>query len=139
MDLARLFLVLIFITSACDVFENEQDLLSEEDFLCEEIPDFFTIVENPPKLIGTLAELTSKIVYPIQARKAGIEGRVTVQFIISETGDVLCPVVVRGIGGGCNLEALRLVTEHAKFEPGMQNGEAVKVQYALPITFSLPD
>jgi periplasmic protein TonB len=98
--------------------------------------DFFTVVEQMPELIGGLAELQSRIQYPEQARRAGIEGRVYVQFIVNEQGEVEDPQVIRGIGGGCDEEALRAVRE-AEFRPGMQRGRPVRVQYSLPIVFRL--
>lgn len=100
--------------------------------------DFFVVVEEMPKLIGGMAALQSKVEYPEMARRAGIEGRVTVQFIVNENGDVENPKVVRGIGGGCDEEALAAVRE-AKFEPGIQRGKAVRVRYALSINFRLED
>ena len=70
------------------------------------------------------------------ARKAGIEGRVIVQFIVNEEGKVENPRVIRGIGGGCDEEALRAAS-NALFKPGRQRGEPVRVQYSLPVIFKL--
>lgn len=102
----------------------------------EEEEDFFVVVEEMPELIGGLAELQSKIKYPEMARRAGIEGRVYIQFIVNEQGNVENPQVIRGIGGGADEEALRVVRQ-AKFRPGMQRGRPVRVQYSLPIFFRL--
>jgi len=98
--------------------------------------DFFVAVQQMPQLKGGLAALQRKINYPEMARKAGIEGRVIIQFIVSENGTVQNPRVIRGIGGGCDKEALRVVKK-AKFKPGRQRGKAVRVQYSLPIVFKL--
>ncbi|HKK44035.1 MAG TPA: energy transducer TonB [Balneolaceae bacterium] len=98
--------------------------------------DFFVAVEQMPELIGGLAKLQSSISYPEMARKAGIEGRVIVQFIVTETGKVENPKVIRGIGGGCDEEALKAVSK-ARFKPGRQRGNAVRVQYSLPVVFRL--
>lgn len=98
--------------------------------------DFFVVVEEMPELIGGLAELQKKISYPEEAREAGIEGRVYVQFIVNENGDVENPRVIRGIGGGADQEALNAVKQ-AKFKPGYQRGEPVRVQYSLPFVFQL--
>ncbi len=98
--------------------------------------DFFVVVEQMPELIGGLAELQSRIRYPEMARRAGIEGRVYVQFIVNEQGEVENPQVIRGIGGGCDEEAIRAV-QTAQFRPGMQRGRPVRVQYSLPIVFRL--
>lgn len=108
----------------------------EEEEEEEPEEDFFTVVEQMPELIGGLQELQSKIEYPEAARRAGIEGRVYVQFIVNEQGQVEDPQVVRGIGGGADEEALRAVRE-AEFRPGMQRGRPVRVQYSLPIVFRL--
>ncbi len=98
--------------------------------------DYFIVVEEMPKLIGGLGALQSKVQYPKMAARAGIEGRVTIQFIVNESGDVENAKVIKGIGGGCDDEALRVISE-AKFEPGIQRGRAVRVQYSIPIIFKL--
>src|SRR5699024_9863080 len=102
----------------------------------EEEESFFVVVEQMPTLIGGLAELQKGITYPEMARRAGIEGRVIVQFIVNEQGKVEDPRVIRGIGGGCDEEALRAVRK-ASFKPGRQRGKPVRVQYSLPVIFKL--
>ena len=104
----------------------------------EEEPEeeIFVVVEQQPELVGGIASVQSKIKYPELARRAGIEGRVIVQFVVDESGNVVNPQVVRGIGGGCDEEAIRAV-KTAKFKPGLQRGRPVKVRYSLPISFSL--
>lgn len=104
--------------------------------LDEEEEEIFILVEQMPELIGGLASVQNKIRYPEVARMAGIEGRVVLQFVIDERGNVNDPVIIRGIGGGCDEEALRAIKD-AKFIPGMQRGRPVKVRYSMPITFSL--
>lgn len=99
-------------------------------------PEVFVVVETPPQLIGGIAGLQAQISYPEIARRAGLEGRVVVQFVIDEEGRVMRPVVLRGIGGGCDEEAVRVVSA-ARFTPGRQRGRAVRVQYAIPVTFRL--
>lgn len=98
--------------------------------------DFFVIVEQMPELVGGLRSIQQQIVYPEKARIAGIEGRVIIQFIVNEEGKVENPRVIRGIGGGCDEEALRVVRT-ARFEPGRQRGKPVRVQFSLPIVFQL--
>ena len=100
--------------------------------------DFFVVVEQMPQLIGGLASLQKNVKYPEMARRAGIEGRVTIQFIVNEQGKVENPKVIRGIGGGCDEEALKAVMT-ARFRPGMQRGRTVRVQYSLPIVFRFAD
>lgn len=101
-----------------------------------EEPEIFVIVEDMPELIGGLEGLQKKITYPPFAKKAGVEGRVFVQFVVDESGNVRDAVVLRGIGAGCDEEALKAVNA-AKFKPGMQRGVPVKVKMSLPITFKL--
>lgn len=105
--------------------------LQQEETIEDEI---FVVVEQPPVLIGGIASIQKRIIYPELALKAGIEGRVIVQFVIDKNGNVVDPVVVRGIGGGCDEEAIRAV-KTAKFRPGLQRGRPVNVRYSLPITF----
>ena len=99
-------------------------------------PEIFVIVEQMPELIGGLGELQKKINYPEIAKKAGVEGRVIVQFVVNEQGAVTDPIVVRGIGAGCDEEAIRAV-QQARFTPGKQRGKPVRVKMSLPITFKL--
>ncbi|WP_142453102.1 energy transducer TonB [Gracilimonas mengyeensis] len=115
---------------------QKMDLPPPPDDEADEEEDFFVVVEQMPKLKGGMAELQSNVKYPEMARRAGIEGRVTVQFIVNEEGEVENPRVVRGIGGGCDEEALKAVRQ-AEFEPGMQRGRPVRVQYSLSINFRL--
>ena len=103
----------------------------------EEEPEIFVIVEHSPELIGGLPELQSKVRYPEEAKKAGVEGRVYLQFIVDEQGNVHDPIVTRGIGAGCDEEAIRVILQ-AKFKPAKQRGKPTKVKQALPITFKLP-
>jgi protein TonB len=99
-------------------------------------PEIFLVVEEEPKLIGGLEGLQKSIKYPEIARKAGIEGRVFIQFVVGEDGSVQNPIVTRGIHPALDEVALEAVKK-AKFIPGKQRGRAVKVQYSLPITFRL--
>ncbi|CAN5581625.1 energy transducer TonB [soil metagenome] len=99
-------------------------------------PEIFEVVEQMPELIGGLEGLQRSIRYPEMARRAGIEGRVFLSFVVDEQGRVIDPVVTRGIGGGADEAALEAI-RRARFRPGMQRGRAVKVRFSLPITFRL--
>lgn len=104
----------------------------------ESSEDVFVVVEEMPEIVGGLASIQEKLVYPELAKEAGVEGRVIVQFIVDEAGRVVDPVVVRGIGSGLDEAALTAVRS-AEFVPGKQRGEAVKVKMSLPVTFRLGD
>jgi TonB family protein len=98
--------------------------------------DVFLVVERMPEPIGGMQTIYEKIRYPELARKAGIEGRVVVQFVVDEQGNVVNPEIIRGIGGGCDEAALNAI-RGVQFTPGMQRGRAVKVQFQIPIVFRL--
>jgi TonB family protein len=101
------------------------------------VPEVFVVVERMPEPIGGLKAIHDRVVYPEIAKKAGIEGRVVVEFIVDEQGNVTEPRVLRGIGGGCDEAALDAI-KATKFTPGMQRGRPVKVQFQIPIVFRLP-
>jgi len=99
-------------------------------------PEIFVVVENMPELIGGIAGLQKRVTYPEIAKKAGVEGTVFLQFIVDEEGNVVDPVVMRGIGAGCDEAALEAIRT-AKFKPGRQRGKPVKVKFSLPVRFRL--
>ncbi len=95
-------------------------------------------VEQMPEFIGDMNEYLSKsLSYPAMARENNVQGKVMVQFVVNEDGSVSNAKVLRGIGSGCDAEALRVVNSMPKWKPGKQNGKAVKVYYTLPIRFVL--
>ncbi|MAL16401.1 MAG: energy transducer TonB [Balneola sp.] len=96
----------------------------------------FVVVEQMPELIGGMAAVQKQITYPPMAIRAGIEGKVIVQFLIDKEGNVRDPFVIRGIGGGCDEEALKAVSK-VKFVPGRQRGKPVVVKFSLPVSFRL--
>lgn len=98
--------------------------------------EVFSVVEEMPKLIGGETGLKSKINYPERAVKDGIEGRVIITFVVTKDGNVRDAQIVRGIGAGCDEEALRVI-KNSKFEPGKQRGRNVDVQFTLPVVFKL--
>ncbi|MEZ4700877.1 MAG: energy transducer TonB [Rhodothermales bacterium] len=119
--------------AACDVpSANEPEQTTQ---LALEAPTF-VVVEQMPQLVGGIQSLAANLTYPEAAKTAGIEGKVFVQFVVDEHGRVENPVVVRGIGGGCD-EAAVAAVRAAQFEPGRQKGEAVRVKMSIPIAFKL--
>ncbi|MBR4773074.1 MAG: TonB family protein [Bacteroidales bacterium] len=105
--------------------------------------EVFQVVEVEPQFEGGLEALykylAENIKYPEQAKSDGIQGRVFVRFVIEADGSVTNAQVLRGIGGGCDEEALRVVEAMPKWTPGMQQGKPVRVQFNLPITFKLQE
>ena len=116
-------------------FNNDD---TEEEVIEEEI---FTIVEEMPKFPGGIEALFSylskTLKYPAMAKDANIQGKVYVTFIVDRDGSIANAQVLRGIGGGCDEEAIKVVKSMPKWEPGKQRGKAVRVQYNLPINFIL--
>lgn len=98
--------------------------------------DYYVTAEDMPELKGGLGSLQKMINYPELARKAGIEGRVIVQFIVDRNGNVTNPSIVKGVHESLDEEALRVVKQ-ADFTAGKVKGEPVRVQFSLPISFKL--
>ena len=83
--------------------------------------------------------LRQNVVYPEQARKDSVEGRVVVSFVIEKDGSITKPAVVRSLHPLLDAEALRVVAAMPKWSPGMTMGKQVAVKYNLPVTFKLDD
>ncbi len=100
------------------------------------------VVEQMPTFAeGTAAllkYLEQNISYPQIAKENGVEGMVIVQMIVERDGSLSNVHVIKGIGAGCDDEAVRVVKMMPKWKPGFQNGQVVRVQFNLPIRFK-PD
>jgi TonB family protein len=97
-----------------------------------------TMPEYPGGEPGLYEYIGTNIKYPYEARVNGIQGRVYVSFTVDTDGYAKDTQVIRGIGGGCDEEAVRLIENMARWTPGLvSNGNPVKVRYNLPIKFSL--
>jgi len=95
-------------------------------------------VEQMPQFSGSLEDyLHSSLRYPEIARESGVQGKVVLEFVVNEEGEAIDVKVRRGIGGGCDEEAMRVVKNMPRWRPGKQNGHPVKVLMTLPIVFSL--
>lgn len=103
--------------------------------------DPFVVVEKMPEFPGGDAALfkylSENIVYPKQAREAGISGTVYITFVIEPDGSVSSVVSQRGVPGGCTEEALRVVNSMPDWIPGKQLGKPVRVRLSLPVKFNL--
>jgi protein TonB len=101
----------------------------------------YMVVEQQPEFPGGLAAmmkfLQSNIKYPSQARRMGTEGSVFVEFVVDQAGNINNPRVIKGIGAGCDEEAVRVIQKMPPWKPGKQNGKAVKVRFVLPVKFVL--
>lgn len=103
--------------------------------------DVYDVVEKMPEFPGGMAELmkylNSNIKYPVEAHKAGIQGRVVVSFVVNKDGTVKDAKIVRSVDKSIDAEALRVISAMPKWLPGYQDGKAVKVRYTVPVTFRL--
>lgn len=103
--------------------------------------DVYEVVEKMPKFPGGGAELmkylSSNIKYPVEAHKAGIQGRVVVSFVVNKDGTVKDAKIVRSVDKSIDAEALRVISAMPKWQPGYQDGKAVSVRYTVPVTFRL--
>lgn len=103
--------------------------------------DVYVVVESLPEFEGGMDALntyvTGDLKYPRQARRLGVEGRVEVQFVVEKDGSLSGVKAVKGIGAGCDAEAVRIVQNAPPFKPGMQQGKPVRVQMEMPIIFKL--
>lgn len=104
--------------------------------------EVFTAVEEQPTFQGGgndafMEYITKNIRYPEEAKQKDIQGRVYVQFVIEKDGTITNVVIVKGIGGGVDEEAKRVVESSPKWTPGKQRGNPVRVRMILPIEFRL--
>jgi TonB family protein len=101
----------------------------------------YTIQEVQPEpeggMQGFMGYLMRAMKYPKEARKKGIQGKVFVQFVVDKDGSVTDVAILKGIGGGCDEEAMRVMRECPKWNPGMQRGQPVKVRMSIPLIFKL--
>lgn len=101
----------------------------------------FIIVEQMPEFKdgekAMFRFLADNYKIPALARENGIEGTIYVAFVINKDGEVRDVTIKRGISGGCNEEAVRVVSMMPKWKPGRQNGKAVNVAFTLPIKVRL--
>ena len=101
----------------------------------------YDVVEKMPSFPGgskaLMEYLDKNIKYPVSAQKNLLEGRVILQFIVDKKGRLSDIKVARSVEPSLDAEAVRVVKAMPRWNPGMQNGEAVKVRYTLPVNFRL--
>ena len=111
---------------------EEEEVVEQEIFqIVEEMPSF---PGGEQKLLEYVAKNTK---YPQIARESGIQGRVFIGFVVETDGGISNVKVLRGIGGGCDEEAVRVIKSLPKWKPGKQRGKAVRVSYQIPVNFKL--
>lgn len=128
-----------------DVEITEETVIEEviiEEAPVEEVADeIFQIVEEPATPKGGYSAfyeyVGDNMQYPSQARRMGIEGTVYVQFVVEKDGSITDVQVIRGIGAGCDEEAVRVIKNQPNWNPPKQRGKPVRQRIVLPIKFQL--
>lgn len=116
-------------------------VIADVPVVVEKVDEIFDVVETQPSPPGGMSAwnkyLQDNLKYPTQARRMGVEGSVIVVFVVNTDGSIQDVEVLRGIGGGCDEEAVRVVKGAPKWEPGKQRGRPVRTRMRLPIRFKL--
>ncbi len=128
-----------------DIEVTEETVIEElvfEDAPEEEVADeVFTIVEENPVPVGGMNAfyryVATYLIYPEIARRMGIEGNVFIEFVVEKDGTITAVKSIKGIGAGCDEEAVKVIIKAPKWKPGKQRGRAVRVRVVLPIHFRL--
>ena len=101
----------------------------------------FDVVEQMPQFPGGPAALmqflSQNVKYPVEAHKAGVQGRVIASFVVEKDGSITEACIARSIHPSLDAEALRVIGSMPNWMPGKKNGEPVRVKYTVPITFKL--
>jgi protein TonB len=107
----------------------------------ENVDEIFNVVEESAAPKGGMQAfykyVGEKLKYPAQARRMGTEGKVFVEFVVNRDGSIVDVKVVRGIGAGCDEEAIRVVQSAPSWSPGKQRGKPVRQKMVIPINFRL--
>ncbi|MCY4418307.1 MAG: TonB family protein [Cytophagales bacterium] len=122
--------------------ETEEIIVADEYGDEESTSEIFLIVEEQPTPIGGMKAfyefIQKNLRYPPQASRMGVEGRVYIDFVVEKDGSLSQIGVLKGIGAGCDKEALRVMRLcPIKWRPGKQRGKPVRVRFRLPLTFRL--
>ena len=123
-------------------------LKAKEDIAAPEPPKhvveetkIFTVVEQMPMYPGGYAALMGylrdNIKYPTVAAENGVQGRVVVGFVVERDGSITDVNILRGVDPSLDREAMRVVKSMPRWNPGKQNGSAVRVKYQVPVSFRL--
>ena len=124
-----------------EVLKAKEEIAQPEPPKHEEENKVFDVVEQMPSFPGGMGALMSwlsqNIKYPVIAAENGVQGRVIVQFVVEKDGSVTDVHVAKSVDPSLDKEAARVVKAMPKWNPGKQNGSAVRVKYTVPVTFKL--
>ena len=115
-------------------WNDEEDML---DWFNKEDYRFFSLAEYPGGFEAMAAYIAKSVVYPEKAKAEGVEGKVFVQFVVDTDGSIAEATVLRGVGGECDAEALRVVKSMPKWQPATFKGKPARSKYVMPIYYTL--
>ena len=121
-----------------NVIEDVGVITEREDYSKQKVYDIVDVMPIYPDGDHELMEfIAANVDYPKEAIEKGIEGRVFVKFIVEPDGSISNASIVRGIGYGCDEEAIRVIESMPAWEPGRKNGKVVRVSMTAPVSFNL--
>ncbi|MBN3519578.1 TonB family protein [Algoriphagus lutimaris] len=104
----------------------------------QEVHQEVDVMPQPPGgMSGLMAFMMENLKYPEQAKEKGVEGVVVVSFVVQQDGSISNPEILKGIGAGCDEEAIRVVKAFPSWTPGEKDGKKVNTQIQLPVKYKL--
>jgi len=132
MKAIKIFISVVFLFSVLNTIEAQEKKKAKTVFrVVEEMPVY------PGGEIALRKDISEAVKYPESAKKQGISGKVYVSFVVDEKGKITDSKIARGVDPALDKEALRVMTLLKTWTPGKQRGEAVAVEYTVPIKFAL--
>ena len=133
----RLIIMSLMATCCLTTVLAQKTVVSQKDQKVEP----FDVVEDMPAFPGGMEAMiqfiSSNIQYPADAQKQKVDGRVLVNFVVEKDGSITEVKVIKPAFPSLDAEAIRVVKAMPKWKPGYQRGQAVRVQFTMPINFSL--
>lgn len=129
--------ILLSVVAVCLICISTSSFAQEKTGKKDEVEKFKRVDEMPRADYDLNEYLTKNLKYPEKAKRNKVEGKVMVRFVVDELGRINDPEVMRGVGSGCDEEALRVVKNMPPWKPAMDKGKPIKVHYVLPIKFRL--
>jgi TonB family protein len=141
MKIIQITLISLFAISISFNTLAQTETLESDTINTQQDDEVFTIVEDLPEYIGGNQKMHefigNNLNYPADAKQNFIQGIVYISFVVEKDGTVSNVKVARGIGHGCDEEAIRVVSSMPAWKPGKQKGKPVRVKFNLPIRYKL--
>lgn len=127
----RFFSVICFFFMMALPMNAQTESSTKVYYEVDEMPSF------PGGLNGLMTFLAQNMVYPVTAQENGVQGRVTVSFVVETDGSITDVEVARSVDPFLDREAMRIVKAMPKWTPGKKDGKPVRVKYTVPVVFRL--